>query len=165
MPNLNTFPLPTHTHTHTHFLLASACDATQGFISLVEILDCQRQINCQCPGHFMVPLIIICCSWCRASCSCGAAIVIEASLGDRLSGRLLGTLCEETHWSSRSRAPGRPYLPAACVRTLRGSPLVITNSTLPAQIQPEDPWYPATTLEDHDSTLTQVGHSVEVGLE
>lgn len=118
--NLNTFSLRAHTHTHAHFLPSSACDATRGFISLVEILDCQRQINCQCPGHFMVPLIIICCSWCRASCSCGAAIVIEASLGDRLSGRLLGTPCKETHWSSGSREPGRPYLPAACVCVLSG---------------------------------------------
>lgn len=77
--------------------------ATWGFISLVEILDCQKQINCQCPGHFIVPLIIICCSWCRAFCSCGAAIVIEASLGDRLSGKLLATPCTETHWNSRRR--------------------------------------------------------------
>lgn len=66
-------------------------------------MDCQRQINCQCPGHFIVPLIIICCSWCRAFCSCGAAIVIEASVGDRLSGKLLGTPCTETHWNGRRR--------------------------------------------------------------
>lgn len=47
------------------------------------------QINCQCPGHFMVPLIIFCAAGVGPR-SCGAAIVIEASLGYRWIVRSVG---------------------------------------------------------------------------